>query len=256
VTTRAVGWPALLASLVDVERLEPGESGVLSFGASAQGGVLVEDRRICWAAAPGLQPRLRELLQARAEGDGDSDFEHALRCHSVESLIALSLADGSRRWATHRGVGYAPRFTFRPLDLLLDVVALALPVRRADALDELAPFLAPSLAAASFYRDASGAVVPVAAFGEAASVEMVVDLGRTACGLTAAAAELGTPSTFSLMTMATGHVLVAWWHRELVHVALCASRAVAARLTGLHLTRAMSSPVARASVESSYAETA
>src|SRR6185369_12821027 len=54
-----------LAILDAVEALPDHERGslVVSAGGSEVGAVLVEDNRVCWASALGLETRLRELLQ-------------------------------------------------------------------------------------------------------------------------------------------------------------------------------------------------
>lgn len=136
-----VEWPALVGALRHVERLGHTDSGLLSFGDAPVGGIFVEQGRVCWVAARGLQRRLRDLLRAhspmspeqleqmyqrcRAEGRvlgealvdegfiAPSELQRALRRHSAECLLDLCRSPRATTWSSHGGRGYAPRFTFR-----------------------------------------------------------------------------------------------------------------------------------------------
>lgn len=224
-------WSSLLEVLARVEGLSQVDAGLLSFGPKGGGGIFVENRAICWAAAAGLEQRLRELLH-----DQPRDYQSALRRHSAESLVELAQHARPARWSS-RPSGFAPRFTFRPFELLLDVIDLELPGVRASALDALAPVLGPGRRASSFYVDAeSGVVVPVVSSEAEPSVDFAARLGRWAARLPAATRELGASPSFTLATTATGDTVSVWWRGSLLHVVVCADRASTASVTGYHLS--------------------
>ena len=231
--TTHVDWPSLLEALLWVESLPASGCGLLSFGEAPSGGIFVEHNRICWAGAIGLEPRLRELLRERTtETD---DFERALRRHSAESLARLCALPTATSWSARKG-GYAPRCTFRPVDLLFDVVDLALPGARELASRALSPVLGRGRKGASFHMDSrDGSVVPLAAFGDDAAVESLRSLGSWAALFPAATRELGCLPSFSIARSAEGDVAFCWWHGALLHVVLCADAESAARLAAHHL---------------------
>src|SRR5262249_15513945 len=145
----------LIDALAWVERLNPLDSGLLSFSEAHGGGIFAENRRICWVAAQGLQHRLRDLLRDRSilseleierfyqrchsEGrpfgqtlvkEGliePPELERVLRRHSAESLIKLCRVPQTLEWSSRGGRGYAPQFTFPALDVLFDAVEVLLP---------------------------------------------------------------------------------------------------------------------------------
>lgn len=261
-----VDWQALLEALVCVEELAAGQAGMLLFGAR-EGCIFVEDRRICWAAAQGLESRLRDLLRPRlglddAELDHIYDesrragqpfgqhgvargliepreLEHALRRHSAESLVKLCDSPKPLRWTPRVGHGYAPRFTFPSLVTLFDVTELVLPGLRAAALDELAPVLGAGRRATSFYYDAAlDLAVPLAAERYPTSLAATCELGRWAACLPRATRELAAAPSFTLATNSDGSTSCVWWHDSLLHVCVCDDLASLAIVTAHHLARA------------------
>lgn len=247
-----VGWSTLIDALVRVEGIAPADSGLLSFGLGP-GGIFVERGRICWAAAPGMQRRLHDLLQGYAtDRKIDVDFNHiyqrcrasgtllgqtlvdegwitpdelevALRRHSAESLIELCQngvarnADGeSTTWTSRGAKGYEPRFTFRPVDMLLDVASLAVPEVHATARAELDRFRGQGRTGAGFYVDADH-VVPVAAFGEL-TVHDLWSLGRWAHALPLATRELGTTPSLTVASTTAGDTVAVWWRTNMLYV--------------------------------------
>lgn len=265
----AVLWDRVLDALVRVEDLAPEDCGLLSFGVDpGLGGILVEKGRICWAAAPGLQRRLKDLLATSASrSDIDLDdlyqrcrregrllgqtlveegwiapheLESALRRHSAESLIALcQLDDVLPIWTSRGSQGYLPRFTFRPIDLLLDVVELAYPESHALAQFELARFARPNLRAVAFYWDEpADAIVPVAASGDLAVHELWA-LGRWATLLPLATRELGTTPSFTLATTVTSETFAVWWRESLLYAVACSDRSDVAAVAAHHLREEM-----------------
>lgn len=258
----AVAWSVLIDALVEVEGLTTAEdgSGLLSFGAgTGNGGILVEKGRICWAVARGMQQRLRDLLGSFAADHG-VDIEHiyqrcradgtpfgqtlvdegfitarelevALRRHSAESLIALCSDDDSQRsWKSRGTRGYSPRFTFRPVDVLLDVAALYVPELQDAARLELGHFDAPDRHGGAFWFDRGyDGAVPIAAFG-GLTVQELWTLGRWAVSLPQATRELGATPSFTLASTAAGDTIAVWWHRELIYAVACDDRSAVASI--------------------------
>jgi hypothetical protein len=258
-----VAWDALLDALVRIEKLSATDSGLLSFGAAAgNGGIFVDAGRICWAAAPGLQRRLRDLLQHRAhlrDVDLDAvyercraegrqlgqtlvaeglieapDLEAVLRRHSAESLVALCRAEAPTVWSSRSGAGYAPQFTFRPIDVLLDVVALIWPDAQATSQAELAAFAAPGRHGAAFLLAGEAAAVPLTRVGDG-SVQALRTLGRWAMSLPVATGELGASPRFSLAATAGGETIAVWWRGPLLYAVVCEDRRAIATVTAHHL---------------------
>lgn len=162
--------------LVAVDERAAGESGaflVEEASGAIRGSVLVEDRRVCWAAIPGGAARLRYLLRHHAERSlADAELDEvirvcqgapralgelliergiasdrglgaALRRHIVESLIAqCGAAESAIRWLPHRRQGYGARHAFAPIGLLADAGALLHPGEVAQIDRDLAPDLA------------------------------------------------------------------------------------------------------------------
>lgn len=260
----AQAWSRLIDALVRVEDIAPSDSGLLSFGtAPRNGGILVEKGRICWAAAPGMQQRLRDLLQAfavdrgvdldriyercRAEGrllgqtlveEGwitAGELETALRRHSAESLIALcSDEEELTSWISRGGNGYSPRFTFRPVDVLLDVVSLYVPDLQNTARLELARFDGPDTHGGAFCVDPQPDVVPVAAFGDV-TVQELWGLGRWALSLPAATREIGATPSFTLASTAAGETIAVWWRGALIYAVASSDRRGVAAVIANHL---------------------
>ena len=262
---QAAAWWKLIEALVRVEDVAPSDSGLLSFGVDAAlGGILVEKGRICWAAAQGMQQRLRDLLQTsavdrgidfewiyercRAEGrllgqtlveEGwvtPHELESALRRHSAESLIALCSDDDELTvWRSRGGNGYSPRFTFRPIEVLLDVASLYAPDLQDLARDQLAAFDAPGRHGAAFcFASGYAIAVPVAAFGEL-TVHELATLGDWAMALPLATRELGATPSFTLAATAAGDTVAVWWRGELLFAVACDDRSGVAAVVTHHL---------------------
>jgi hypothetical protein len=257
-----VDWGSLTDALLRVERLGADDCGMLSFAGSS-GGIFVERGRICWVAARGLQQRLSDLL--RAHGSVDSaklervyqrcrsqgtllgqtlvaegllqpvELERALRHHSAECLVALCRASQATIWASHAGRGYAPRFTFRPLDLLFDSVALLYPDLRLAALEELSAYSGPGRHAVAFVLDTEvGELLPLAETGES-SVESVSTMARSLLSIPRASHELGMTPAFALSTTANGDTQLVWWRQQVLYAMACEDRASLIAATSQHL---------------------
>ncbi len=264
-----VAWTAMLDALVEVEGLAPDDSGLLTFGAgtAGSGGVFVERSRICWAAAHGLRHRLRDLLQTFAGVDDDAleavyqrcraegrllgqtlvdegwieprELEIALRRHSAESLVELCRSHQPTRWSPHGGLGYAPLFTFRPVDVLLDVVALYVPHAQRVARLELTSTDGSGLHGAAFLVEPGlDTAIPLAELGYGMTVRGLRTLGRWARSVQLASRELGAAPSFTLATTASGGAISVWWRDELLYAVCCEDRASVAAITAYHLAGA------------------
>lgn len=143
--------------LEEVEQLPLGATGALVLGepGAPRGAVLVQDGRICWAAARGASRRLSELILQRVEPRLDASSMHALfeRCraenrplgetlvangvlspsalhsmlreHTCESLLLLSApTEGERHFVPHRDRHYDARFTFSAAELMASIGSL------------------------------------------------------------------------------------------------------------------------------------
>lgn len=144
------GADVALRVLSNVETLPSHATGALVFGGDGviSGVVLLQDGRVCWAAAAGLRKRLSDLLrssalralsvedveqlfhQCKAEKKplGEAFLERgwlsaaslrsALLHHTAESLTTAPSWMSRPRWVPHRTQGYSSSFTFMPVELL------------------------------------------------------------------------------------------------------------------------------------------
>ena len=145
----------LMRILAQIEASPAGDAGALrvATGCDLPGLVLVEDRRICWAAAPGTRRRRTEIVCEKS-GANPGEIEAIFRAckdagrpigevlvernvvtarelseillhQTVEALAALSRMPGgaSATWTAHRGGTYRPQFTFSVLDVWARSVA-------------------------------------------------------------------------------------------------------------------------------------
>ena len=254
-----VEWARLIGTLARVEDVADHEAGLLAFG-SDSGSIFVERGRICWAAAHGKRQRLRDILRTLVE-HRDVDFdriyercrkqgshlgqtlvdegwvtpvelETALRRHSAESMIELCTHEAPEpTWNTRKGGGsYSARFTFRPVDVLLDVVALHVPELQAEAQTTLGSISVSGTCGAAFcFDDSYEIAVPVATSG-ALDVHALWNLGRWAMTIPGATRELGTQPRYTLSCTATGATTAVWWRGELLFAVRCPDRYSAAQI--------------------------
>lgn len=151
--------PTLLRLLRGLDALPRGATGALTFTDrdSTQGMVLIEDRRICWAAAAHMENRLTDLLRAQSEtplsttafedvyrechrkdmplGEtlvaqglvSSEGFRRSLRQHTAEAIARLSAAARlNLTWASNRTKRYDAQFTFGTPELLCCIGALGI----------------------------------------------------------------------------------------------------------------------------------
>jgi hypothetical protein len=166
-----------------------------------------------------------------------AELEAALRQHSAESLLELCRAPLPTRFRSHAGRGYAPRFTFRPVELLLDTVGACFPELRQAARRELDLLAAPGLEAVAFVFDPDReCLLPVAELGQQ-TVEELRALGRWASSMPLASLELAAAPSLTLATTEKGDSVVVWWEGGLLYAVLCEDRAILASVTSRQLAK-------------------
>ena len=265
-STADIDWTALTDALLSIERSSDGDCGLLEFGIEKRGGIFVERGRICWVAASGLGRRLRDLILEHSSID-EAEFDHvrelcrrqgglvgqtlvaegllepaelevALRRHSAESLIELCRAPLPTRFRAHVGRGYAPRFTFRPADLLFDTVGACFPELRAEASRELSGLSAPGSQAVAFVFDAErDCLLPIAELGQQ-TIEGLRALGRWAISMPHASLELAAAPSLTLASTEQGDSVLVWWGAGILYAVLCEDRASLAAVTSRQLASA------------------
>jgi hypothetical protein len=143
--------PTLLRLLKGIERLPDGAIGALVFTAkdAPQGTVLVEDNRVCWAAASNMEHRLTHILRHQSTSplppesieaiyqeclrDGiplgetlvargvvtSEGLWRGLRQHTAEAICVLATTSSlAPIWASNRQRRYDAKFTFSTAELL------------------------------------------------------------------------------------------------------------------------------------------
>lgn len=148
--------PTLLRLLKGIDSLPPGATGALVFtsGDAPQGTVLIEDNRVCWAAASSMEQRLTDILRLQSDPPlGVEDFDEiyeecyrnkiplgetllqrrivtakglwwAIRQHTAEAIAMLSsTAKLTPVWASNRSRRYDAQFTFSTAEILSSVGA-------------------------------------------------------------------------------------------------------------------------------------
>lgn len=143
--------PTLVRLLKGIDRLPDGATGALVFTSkdSPQGTVLVEDNRVCWAAASNMEHRLTDILRHESDPPLPSEtFEkiyeecyrdhiplgetlvergmvtpeglwHGLLMHTAEAICVLASGSSlSPVWATNRQKRYDAQYTFSTSEVL------------------------------------------------------------------------------------------------------------------------------------------
>jgi hypothetical protein len=246
-----------------IERLPEGATGALVFtrGDERLGTLLVEDKRVCWAAASGMETRLTDILSRQANPpipqpliedvfeqcrhDGSplgaalvsrglvsaEGLESALRQHTGEATLHLShLLRGHDRlaptWLPSRTRRYEAQFTFTPAEILVCVGALGNQEITPRAHRVLAPILEDGVVAAAFFAGRGEAShLPVAQVrGELLGVESLVNLGAWAHGALGDVARFSEGDHLVAATTFGRETVVAWTRDEILYAALCEDR--------------------------------
>jgi hypothetical protein len=169
---------------------------------------------------------------------GSLELELALRRHSAECLVALCRQPKPTCWSPRRGRGYAPRFTFRAVDLLFEAAASLVPQLQEAAQNELALLGAPGRSGAAYFIDQSAELaVPLAERSGSLGVEKLATVGQWALSLPRASREFGAQTQFTLASTTAAETLAVWWRDSLLFVVWCDDRTSVAAITAHHLGR-------------------
>jgi hypothetical protein len=250
-----------LRLLRGVERLPEGANGALVFGTKDErfGTLLVEDKRVCWAAASGMETRLTDILQRQTKPPIDPDFiewvlercrvegtpgaalvaqgghpaglQRALRQHTAEAIVRLSrlLSQQDRfapTWHPNRTRKNAAQFTFTPAEILVCLRVLGSDDVTSRASRSLEPVMEDSVVAAAFFLGASERdFLPVVQVrGETVGVDGLVQLGSWArCAVELTNAFISGEKLFAA-TNAGHQTAVSWTAENLLCAALCEDR--------------------------------
>lgn len=209
----AIHLKTLLRLLGGVDALPQGATGalVLTDGHAARGTVLIEDRRVCWAAASDMENRLTDLLREQSEmplspidfegvyqechrkalplGETlvarglvtSEGFKRSLLQHTAEAIARLSAADRlNLSWTSNRAQHYDAAFTFGTPELLCCIGALGFELEAEEAgrkLREVTPERSVGVALLA----GTGRPLPVAQVSaENWSCQSLLDLGEWA----------------------------------------------------------------------------
>ena len=245
-----------------VERLPAGATGALIFGDKSEpsGSVLVENGRICWAAAAGMTRRLTDILmeQSRTPLSRDTIEEAYERCrldgtplgaslvargivtprglrdalltHTGDAIALLSEAlreEGkvSPAWVPNRTRRYDAQFTFNSTEILVAVGVRSDKERGLRAKGALENALQDGAAGAAFRADPQRELPICEIRGEQIGVEGLVELGRWAHFALERSSRF-SPAEVVAATSASRSGALAWSAEGVVYTALCEDRAV------------------------------
>lgn len=259
-----------------VEALPDAATGALAFG--EEGAIFVESGRICWAVAPNMRARLRELVtreattpDARTAVDAvlatckrdslplgaalvdsglvsPAGMRAAFARHTGEAIARLaSLRELPVRFREHTRHTYTPPFVFSTVELLASLGAAeqAALVKRAEA--HLAEVLVPDASGFAFACGPDASHPRIVAVDRRALLRVgdALQIGGWALGLHAAARRLGEESSLACASWCERTAIVTWRDRELGFAALCSSRPASSRLLSTLAARAQTSARSR-----------
>jgi hypothetical protein len=257
--------PSLLSGVLRLlawlDELPKGATGVLKFG--AEGVILLEARKICWAMTRQMRFRLTDILRhqstpplpreaieeiyRRCQQTGkpigealvagglvsEQGLRAALLKHIGEALAQLAkLSLTPDSFVNHTRSGYDPRFAFSACELLAMYGALDDPARAAAAQLELAGNVVPGSVGAAFVRSssASGAQVIAADRGCDLAVHDLNALCNWAAGLFDVARTFDPEVRAARANWGNNGALVTWRTKDVGYIGVCSSRAAAACL--------------------------
>jgi hypothetical protein len=205
--------PTLLRLLRGIDGLPPGATGALVFTAkdAPQGTVLIEDRRVCWAAASDMQNRLTDILRAQSDRSIEAEvFEEiysvcyrekkplgetlvarglvtrdglkcALRQHTAEAIARLSTAPRlTLTWASNRSRRYSANYTFGTPELLCHAAAFGIEDLAEEARRKLEDMTPANAVGVALLADARHSVPLAQVAAEDWASQSLVDLGEWA----------------------------------------------------------------------------
>lgn len=250
-----------LGILGTVDELPAGATGALKF--EELGVVLVESRRICWAAAVPMRLRLTDILcnkrvppipraaieevyrgckaKGRPLGEAlvesglvsESGLKSAIRQHTSEAILHLARAQAvADAFLPHTQRGYDPRFSFTSCEILASLSSTGDPARAKAAELELEAVLVPESTGAAFVRSefAPGAqIIAVSADCDLPVIDLV-EVCNWATGLLDVAQAIDAQVRVVRVAWCGRTSLVTWRKYAVDYAALCSSGAAAARL--------------------------
>jgi hypothetical protein len=252
-----------------VDALPSGAIGALSFG--DQGVILIESRKICWAAARSTRRRLTDILRhqsspplpredveriyracietGRPIGEAlvasglatEAGLRAALLKHNGEALIALAASGvAPTAFVVHSKTGYDPKYAFTPCEMLARLGALDDLARATAAQLELNQLLVAESVGAAFVRrgTAAGAIIIAVSPGCDFAVGDLLGVCNWSSSLFDVARTCDPDIFAARANWGDKAGLVTWRIGEVGYLGLCSSRAAAARLVSALSERA------------------
>lgn len=238
----------LLRLFRGIDQLPPGATGALVFVGSdvPQGTVLIEDKRVCWAAAQNMENRLTDLLRFQSNpplpaGVFEEVFEacrkegmalgetlvsrglvspdglwRGLRQHTAEAIARLSTARKlSPIWASNRRHRYDARFTFCTAELVATIASFGHELEAREAERRLAAVTPAGAVGLAFLAEGPHDLPVAHVSAEEWHASSLAGLGAWAREALAAA---GDPARSVLESDSTQALKRAWRQGELVFV--------------------------------------
>ncbi len=250
------GYPAALNSLLEeIEALPENATGGLVFKNPVPGTLLLENGRVCWAAAAGMERRLGELIRAYADEPPESRRVEDVykRCkkdavpvvkalidsgvvsldglrevvyqHTAEALVSLAQQAPSEapEWVPHKHQGYDAKFTFEAAELLVGVGSVCHPDLASRARLDFEGLLRSGVYAMAYARTpGDGNPIPLyRSPGSYFKLRETMALGKWAFSALDVCNKYSARAKIAATLVDPGEYLVAWHSRGLVSVAQC-----------------------------------
>jgi len=254
--TGANGYPAAVIPLLEeLEALPDNATGGLVFKSPVQGTLLLENGRVCWAAAAGMERRLGELIRAYADEPPESRRVEDVykRCkkdsvpvvkalidsgvvsldglrdvvyqHTAEAIVSLAHEPPEEApvWVPHKHQGYDAKFTFDAAELLVGVGSVCHPDLASRARLDFEGLLRSGVYAMAYARTpGDGSPIPLyRSPGSYFKLRDTMALGRWAFSALDVCNKYSARAKIAATLVDPGEYLVAWHSRGLVSVAQC-----------------------------------
>jgi len=245
----------VLQVLAAVDDLPTAATGALrvAAGGVAMGSVLVEEGRVCWAAAEGWSRRLTDILRhqtepplerarveevyARCRRDrlplGEQlvasgvvtpdGLRRALRQHTAEALVWMTRTGAAETdWLPSEHRRYDARFSFGTGELLGTIGVILSPDAAGDARRQLDDVVSGGARGLAFVRGGAALPVPVLVTEpEGLTATSVLDVGRWAVSCLDLAAAVQPDRRLVACVCPSGAGVLAWQEGDVVCVAMC-----------------------------------
>lgn len=204
--------PTLLRLLKGIDSLPQGATGALVFTSrdAPQGTVLIEDNRVCWAAASNMERRLTDILRRQTDpplrvDDFEAIYEEcyrdklplgetllerqiitsdglwrAIRQHTAEAIAMLSTTEKlTPVWASNRVRRYDAQFTFSTAEILSSIGAFGSEAEAGEATRILSQITRGNTLGVAYLMEGPG--LPIAQVSaDSWKCQALVDLGEWA----------------------------------------------------------------------------